>query len=608
MKLKRNRLNIGVAATFLITMFVPFLSGSNSVRAQVGLIDDTSTPVACPSWGCEFFQLTFPLASKPKINYTTAIVYNAIIDHSGGFYANSTDRIVQPYTGEEAIVGSATPVTVRAPGTVPAPAIGQPGGRVIYYNGHSGLDLDANTGTPVYAAHAGYVMARGTDPNSYCYGNRIVLQDEHNTNFLTLYAHLNGYVAAEGAHIARGELLGYSGNSPNDPMCSSGPHLHFGLYYSRRFDSAPYVLDPYNWFSQKANNLGAAINDYKWASGYSSAGSTAEPSDYDWNKGTVTGNDYIHRDRTRNGSARVGFPVANPSNNNYVGPIEHWYAVNYGSAGAPFGNAFASGNDYCQFFEGGTFCSRGANYQDGSYSYPFQDVPLNFWAHRYIDWAKTENVLAGYPCDNNDPQRPCVGPENKPYFLPQNNVTRQQFAKLMYNTFSLSPNLAGAPHFCDVPQYNPDNTVNEFYTYIETLYNMGVFSGYSAPSCGYSSAEFRPADNLSRQQLAKILSNTAQNRGWLNIYNADDATDFWDVPKYYADGSLNPFFPHVEKLYKAGIIQYRVEQQGHTGKGGQFYAGQFATRGEVAQFLHETVYATTALPQLADCLGCDPVP
>jgi len=77
-------------------------------------------------------------------------------------------------------------------------------------------------------------------------------------------------------------------------------------------------------------------------------------------------------------------------------------------------------------------------------------------------------------------------------FHPDAIVTRGQTSKMIVVAFGWPLNIAGAPHFTDVPTSNP------FYAQIETLYNHGLISGYSDRT-------FHWGTPLTRGQLAKIL-------------------------------------------------------------------------------------------------------
>ncbi len=87
---------------------------------------------------------------------------------------------------------------------------------------HSGVDLAAAPGTPVYAANGGRVIFAGW--NDYGYGYTIVLA---HGPFLTLYGHLSEIHVSCRQDVGPGQLIGGVGNSGN----SSGPHLHFEIRY-----------------------------------------------------------------------------------------------------------------------------------------------------------------------------------------------------------------------------------------------------------------------------------------------------------------------------------------------------------------------------------------
>ncbi len=63
----------------------------------------------------------------------------------------------------------------------------------------------------------------------------------------------------------------------------------------------------------------------------------------------------------------------------------------------------------------------------------FQDVPSTSTFYEFIQRLASRNVMGGYECGR--PDEPCIGPENRPYFRPNNDVTRGQSAKIVANTF-----------------------------------------------------------------------------------------------------------------------------------------------------------------------------
>jgi hypothetical protein len=62
----------------------------------------------------------------------------------------------------------------------------------------------------------------------------------------------------------------------------------------------------------------------------------------------------------------------------------------------------------------------------------FEDVPPSHTFYREIERLASRGIMGGYPCGGAG--EPC-GAENRPYFRPQNNVTRGQSSKIVANTF-----------------------------------------------------------------------------------------------------------------------------------------------------------------------------
>lgn len=87
---------------------------------------------------------------------------------------------------------------------------------------HAGIDIDGNTGDPVWAAGAGVVVLAGGAPSGYSgYGTMVVI--DHGYGMSTLYAHLSRLDVRPGASVKAGERVGSVGSTGN----STGSHLHF---------------------------------------------------------------------------------------------------------------------------------------------------------------------------------------------------------------------------------------------------------------------------------------------------------------------------------------------------------------------------------------------
>ena len=86
---------------------------------------------------------------------------------------------------------------------------------------HSGLDLVAEYGTPIYAAGRGEVVIAKN--GSAGYGNYIVI--DHGNGYETLYAHCSKLEVSQGDQVEKGQLIALVGASGR----ASGSHLHYEL-------------------------------------------------------------------------------------------------------------------------------------------------------------------------------------------------------------------------------------------------------------------------------------------------------------------------------------------------------------------------------------------
>ena len=89
---------------------------------------------------------------------------------------------------------------------------------------HSGIDLAAAEGTPIYATRAGKVTTCSYQAGGA--GNYVSIN--HLDGFASIYMHMTHYVVSPGQSVSQGQLIGYVGNTG----LSTGPHLHFGISYA----------------------------------------------------------------------------------------------------------------------------------------------------------------------------------------------------------------------------------------------------------------------------------------------------------------------------------------------------------------------------------------
>ncbi|MXP10675.1 M23 family metallopeptidase [Pseudoblastomonas halimionae] len=97
---------------------------------------------------------------------------------------------------------------------------------------HTGIDLAAPTGTPIYATADGIVESASRRG-----GYGLMVQLDHGGDLETRYAHMSRMSVAAGERVTKGQLIGYVGSTGN----STGPHLH----YEVRVANAPVDPTPY---------------------------------------------------------------------------------------------------------------------------------------------------------------------------------------------------------------------------------------------------------------------------------------------------------------------------------------------------------------------------
>lgn len=96
-----------------------------------------------------------------------------------------------------------------------------------YKRMHGGVDIGGQTGAPIYAAADGVVTRAETGYNN---GSGINVRIDHGKisgkDVETAYLHLSRFIVKPGQKVARGQVIGYLGNTG----LSTAPHLHFSVY------------------------------------------------------------------------------------------------------------------------------------------------------------------------------------------------------------------------------------------------------------------------------------------------------------------------------------------------------------------------------------------
>jgi len=211
-------------------------SGHGTTMMKTREVPPAVGPVATtsPGRGGAALAAGNPLEIGPGGSFLTRPYWGShtvtsIFDHCHPDY--SVDGRICEYDGAVALSSNG-----RDPSFTLGYATSPGGGNYLYYDGHNGWDI-AKYYENLLAAADGTVRLAGTDANNPCFGTTIII--DHPNGFSTRYAHLNALYVSAGQDVNRGQVIAQSGNTG----CSSGPHLHFGVYITSGWTA----IDPYGW-------------------------------------------------------------------------------------------------------------------------------------------------------------------------------------------------------------------------------------------------------------------------------------------------------------------------------------------------------------------------
>lgn len=165
----------------------------------------------------------------------------------------------------------------------------------------------------------------------------------------------------------------------------------------------------------------------------------------------------------------------------------------------------------------------------------FEDVNEAHWAADEIEYISKNDIANGYSDGT---------------FRPNENVTRGQVAKMIVSALDLPVESSPDIRFQDVDRDDP------LYPYIAAVAEEGIMKG--------SDGEFRPQKELSRAEMAVVLSRAFQLKGESELEFADISKDYWAAPA-------------IQRLVQNGITS------GHSD--GRFEPGDLTSRAHFSVFL-----------------------
>lgn len=115
---------------------------------------------------------------------------------------------------------------------------------------HTGTDIGAQIGTPVYATADGVVDFAKSGWNG---GYGTIVKLDHSFGFKTYYAHLQSSAVQKGEFVKKGQLIAYVGNTGS----SSGAHLHYEVRFLGNH------INPRNFMDWEMANFGKIFDKEK---------------------------------------------------------------------------------------------------------------------------------------------------------------------------------------------------------------------------------------------------------------------------------------------------------------------------------------------------------
>lgn len=174
----------------------------------------------------------------------------------------------------------------------------------------------------------------------------------------------------------------------------------------------------------------------------------------------------------------------------------------------------------------------------------FKDVPETHWAFEAVEQMKKKNIINGTA---------------EGIFEPESQVTREQAAKLIANTFNITAEKTKLP-FKDV------NENDWYYSFVSSLYASGIINGVS-------DTIFGAGDKITRQDFCVMLFSAMKYKEAIIVSSAEESFADYDEIADYAKEA-------VGALCRAKLIEGMDD--------GTFMPHKSITRAEAAALLART--------------------
>lgn len=187
----------------------------------------------------------------------------------------------------------------------------------------------------------------------------------------------------------------------------------------------------------------------------------------------------------------------------------------------------------------------------------FKDVNMSSELGRAVDYMSERNIISGY---------------SNGTFRPNNNVTRVQAAKIVAGAVNVQPYIDKFPEVLEqYPEYFTPQSYKDFSVSHANFKSALALREWGAMQ-GYDNNTFKPNNNLTRSQIAKVLSRAYA------IPNYDEAS-YTTKGKQFKDVKTDSeSYTFIRKMVELNIMPET--------KPGYFSPNQKVTRGELALYIY----------------------